>query len=60
MKHNGIELDLLCDDGNGNRLWIEKESQKVANERYDATTGDSCGLDDNIEGWGYSEEDSLV
>lgn len=60
MKHNGIELAMVSDDGNGNRLWENSETGLVANETYDSETGESFGLNDNIEGWGYDESRSLL
>lgn len=53
-----VELELLSDDGNGNRLWTD--GTKVANESYDTETEESFGLDDDIEGWNYDPEMSLV
>lgn len=60
MIYDGKSLELLSDDGNGSRLWIDRATGKVANESYDFETGESFGLDGEIEQWGYSDEDSLV
>ena len=60
MIHNGVELELLSDDGNGHRLWKDPNSDKVANENYDVDSGESDGLDGDIEGWNYTQEDSLI
>lgn len=63
MNYNGIELKMVSDDGNGNRLWEDENTGKVANEKYDPETLESFGLDDDIEGWGYdpeNEEQSLI
>ena len=60
MKHNGHELELLGDDGNGNRLWLDRELNLVANESYDPESGESFGLGNDIEGWNYQPEDSLI
>lgn len=59
MNHNGRELVMLGDDGNGNRLWLDRETDTVANESYDATTMESNGLDSCVEGWGYNNSDVM-
>ena len=56
MTYNGKELNFVADDGNGNRLWEDPDSSKVANESYDPETGESFGLDDDIEGWNLDPE----
>lgn len=50
----------LGQDGNGNVLWSHVDSGKVVNEKIDPTTGEHIEFNDNIEGWGYSDADSLV
>ena len=60
MIYKNETLELLGNDGHGNRLWLSPSTGKVANETFDVETGNPNGLDSEIEGWGYSEEDSLI
>ena len=60
MEHNGKKLELLADDGQGNRLWVDRTCGLVANESYDTETDETFGLDNNIEGWGHYPCDCLL
>lgn len=60
MKYEGRELEMLGDDGNGSRLWLDVETDLVANESYNQETGESHGLNANVMGWGYSAAECLL
>lgn len=59
---NGTDYNVvqLSDDGQGNRLYQQVGTEKVVNERYNPSTGEHIEFNDDIEGWGYADDDSLI
>lgn len=60
MEHSDRSLTMLSDDGNGSRLWLDMDLDMVANESYDPESGESYGLNDDVDGWGYSKSECFI
>ena len=53
-------VELLSDDGNGHRLWLNRALDKVVNEDYSVETGESVDWNGDVAGWNYDTKTDVL